>query len=103
MSDDLEKKLHALHLAAPSADLDRRMDKLFEAHLPARRGWWLAAFAAAGAAAAILVLLSRPPALPPGPVRKWSLPSLQLPAFYLRRCQKQRPSARSFCAARPPA
>lgn len=68
--NDLEKELAALPLAAPSAELDRRLDHAFAAaaSFPARSAslWWsLAALGVAGAAAALALVLHSPP--PPAP------------------------------------
>jgi len=67
--NDLEKQLSALPLAAPSAELDRRLDDAFAAAArpaPLAAPWWsLAALGLAGAAAALALLLHSPP--PPAP------------------------------------
>jgi len=67
--NDLEKQLSALPLAAPSAELDRRLDDAFAAAArPATISapWWsLAALGLAGAAAVLALVLHSPP--PPAP------------------------------------
>ncbi len=66
--NDLEQELSALPLAAPSADLDRRLRDAFAVAArtpkPARTAtlwWWLATATVAGAATAMLLLSLRPP------------------------------------------
>lgn len=59
--DEIEQHLRNRPLAAPSPELDRRMDLAFTAPRRAsRRWWWLAAVPALAAAAAPLVILTRP-------------------------------------------
>lgn len=70
--DDLEQRLQSARLAAPSAELDRRLDQAFRAaRRPRRRSrpgwfWWsLAGVTAAGAMAALLFAsIGRPPPAP---------------------------------------
>ncbi|MBI2498035.1 MAG: hypothetical protein HYV75_09055 [Opitutae bacterium] len=68
MKADFETQLRRVRLAAPSADLDRRMDSLLAPTRQTSRRWWLGATAATGLAAAILFLLS-PLARSPAPTQ----------------------------------
>lgn len=64
--NELEHKLRTLRLAAPSAELDRRLEETFST---ARKGtvrshnpgawWWLASLATAGGMAALLAVAPR--------------------------------------------
>ncbi len=70
MNDDLEKRLRDIHLAPPSADLERRIKELFVAGTsdrPAARRirWWWLALPAAGTIVASIFLMSRPNLAPP--------------------------------------
>ena len=69
--NDLETSLRAAPLASPSADLDRRIDRLFSVPAPTRRtprplflGYWLTGLGAFGATAALLLV---PPLSPVAP------------------------------------
>jgi hypothetical protein len=74
MNDDLEQRLHALRLARPSAELDRRMDELFaatEAPLPRKVGWWFvltAPLAGVAAALTVFTIQAQRPASVPTPI-----------------------------------
>lgn len=65
--DELEQKLKAMRLAAPSTDLDRRMDDVFSmAAARNQKGsrrpvfyWWLAAVTAGSGMAALFVVAPR--------------------------------------------
>jgi hypothetical protein len=72
---DLEGNLKAARLAAPSPDLDRRINEAFAAaaegrkpRMRARRGWWIAILAPLGAAAAMFLLSTRPQREPLHPI-----------------------------------
>ncbi len=65
--DELEQKLAEMRLAAPSEELDRRIDETFRAARNVGRGtrqigfwWWLAGTTTAGGVAALLVFTSLP-------------------------------------------
>jgi hypothetical protein len=65
---DFEESLRGLCLAAPSPELDRRIDRMLQsAAIPARpkpRRWWWLAMPAAAAVAAALVLAFKPSTRP---------------------------------------
>ena len=73
--DDIEQRLKSARLAAPSRELDRRIDEIFSVagKRPQRRRqpvlwWWLAAISTVCATCVVFFISSRQPLAPPEPL-----------------------------------